>query len=145
MEIYTLEFLIKKEIFSLTNLINEYKDVVNNKEIKMSRVILENNWNIGCIFHHYNNVDFTDKNIYESDIFKSDINFNKYYDELIHPYELVFIKEKHISNKKWINTYINKKLDKTDSDKKHDNILNFNNILFIILVIFGIIYYKSLV
>ena len=34
-------------------------DVVNNKEVLMSRKIIENGWNIGCLLKHYKNVDFT--------------------------------------------------------------------------------------
>ena len=106
MNIDTLNFLIEKEIFSMTNMISKYEDVVINKEIRMSREILNNNWNIGCIFHHYNNIDFTDKKVYSTRVFESNVNTLTYQNELIHPYELIFIKEKYITNKNWINKFI---------------------------------------
>lgn len=155
MNIDTLNLLIKKEIFSLTNLINKYEDVVINKEIRMSREVLNNNGNIGCIFHHYNNIDFRDEKVYSNSIFKSNINTTKYYDELIHPYELVFIKEKHISNKDWINKYTNYDDDDDEfnkSRKKNDTINKIitinktedNNMfiyILIILIICAVIFY----
>jgi hypothetical protein len=106
MDIDTLTYLIEKEIFSLTNMINKYEDVVINKEIKMSRDIINNNWNIGCIFHHYNNIDFTNLTKYSNFQFLGDLTSTGYYNQLISPYELIFIKEKYISNKNWVHTYI---------------------------------------
>jgi hypothetical protein len=50
----TLIFLIEKGIFSLTNT----SDLFTNKEFKMSRLIIENNWNIGCLMTYYKGVDF---------------------------------------------------------------------------------------
>jgi hypothetical protein len=105
-DIDTLTYLIDKEIFSLTNMINRYEDVVVNKEIKMSRDIINNNWNIGCIFHHYNNIDFTNLTKYSDFQFLGDLTVTGYYAQLMSPYELIFIKEKYISNKDWIHSYI---------------------------------------
>jgi hypothetical protein len=48
----TLEFLITKQIFSMTDTLKD------SKEIKMSRFVLENGWNIGCLMRYYNGVDF---------------------------------------------------------------------------------------
>jgi hypothetical protein len=138
MNIDTLNFLIGKEIFSMTNMISKYEDVVINKEIRMSREILNNNWNIGCIFHHYNNIDFTNKNIYSNhNIFNDNFNTLRYHDELIHPYELIFIKEKYVTNKNWINTFINKYTDTYDHNILYD-------IIGIVLIIIFISYYISI-
>lgn len=55
----TLEYLISCEIFSLTNYAKNYMDAIVNKEIRMSRKIIENKWNIGDLIGHYKGVDFT--------------------------------------------------------------------------------------
>lgn len=54
----TLIFLIGKGIFSLTNISTNQTDLHVNKEIRMSRLIIENGWNIGCLMTYYTNVDF---------------------------------------------------------------------------------------
>ena len=48
----TLEFLITKQIFSITDTSKA------SKEFKMSRLVLENGWNIGCLMRYYDGVDF---------------------------------------------------------------------------------------
>lgn len=54
----TLMFLIEKSIFSLTDISRNPRDLHVNKEIRMSRLIIENNWNIGCLMTYYKGVDF---------------------------------------------------------------------------------------
>jgi len=54
----TLVFLISNGIFSLRNFSNTFEDAITNKEIKMSRLIIENGWNIGCLMNYYKGVDF---------------------------------------------------------------------------------------
>jgi hypothetical protein len=99
-----IEILIKSEIFSLTNQINIYENVVKEKEIRMSREIINNNYNIGCIFNYYNKIDFRQKIISKA---LNDITHSRnYYNEYLHPYEVLFIKEKYIENKDWIKQYI---------------------------------------
>jgi len=104
----TLEYLISKEIFSQTNLISEYIEVVQQKEVKMSREIINNNWNIGCLFYHYNSIDFRNLSNINKNIFLHDITSMKYYDQIVHPYEVIFVKDKYISNKNWLYNYIDK-------------------------------------
>ena len=99
-----LELLINKEIFSMTNQISNYDDVVYQKEIRMSTEVLNNNWNIGCIFIHYSNINFN--NINSNINLLGDLTKERYYTETIHPYELIFVKDKYIENKQWINNYI---------------------------------------
>jgi hypothetical protein len=94
--------LIDNEIFSLTNQNNNYEDVVYQKEIKMSQIIMSNNYNIGCIFNYYDRIDFKQNN----DKKLGDVTHAKYFNENLHPYEVIFIKEKYIENKDWINSYI---------------------------------------
>jgi len=98
-----LKILINNEIFSLTNQLNEYKDVVTQKEIKMSQTILNNNYNIGCIFNYYKDIDFRNKNLEKK---LSDLTSMGFFDVNVHPYEVIFLKEKYVRNKEWINNYI---------------------------------------
>ena len=100
-----IEILINAEVFSLTNQINNYVDVVQQKEIRMSREIINNKYNIGCIFNYYRDIDFRNIKPYK---LLNDLTHNRhYFNENLHPYEVVFIKEKNIQNKEWINQYIN--------------------------------------
>ena len=46
MDLKTLKYLISCDIFCL-NYENDKLKVVNNKEIRMSRLILDKGWNIG--------------------------------------------------------------------------------------------------
>ena len=96
MDKLTLEYLIKCEIFSMTNYAKTLGDAVWTKEVHMSRKIIENNWNIGSLMSHYDNVDFTFKTKNPDDydvIFLNDImNFNDYKKRVWSLHELVFIK-----------------------------------------------------
>ena len=96
----TLQFLINCEIFSIINYSKTFHDAVVNKEILMSRKIIENNWNIGSLMSHYKDVDFTfkDKRVEEySIIFLDDVMFQSYRNSLWNDYELVFIKGNRIN------------------------------------------------
>lgn len=55
----TLEYLIQCEIFSLTNHAKTHSDAILNKEVLMSRKIIEHGWNIGALMTYYKGVDFT--------------------------------------------------------------------------------------
>ena len=59
MDKITLMYLINCEIFSRTNHAKTFREAINNKEILMSRKIIDKGWNIGSLFKYYNNVDFT--------------------------------------------------------------------------------------
>lgn len=95
MDINTLSYLIEQKIFSKNNYAKTFNDVILNKEILMSRKILEKKWNIGSLLKIYNNVDFTFKTKKPKDYnikFHGDVMFNKFKDTLWKPEELVFIK-----------------------------------------------------
>ena len=96
MDITTLEYLIKCEIFSMTNYTKSLIDTVHLKEIQMSRKIIENGWNIGSLMKYYKNVDFTFKSKKPEDYnitFLSDPMYNCHYKSgLWSPNEIVFIK-----------------------------------------------------
>jgi hypothetical protein len=100
MDIMTLEYLINCEIFSMTNYAKTYSEAIYNKEILMSRKIIENKWNIGSLLLYYKNVDFTfsNKKPEEYDFnFLNDIMFPKYRNSLWTKYDLVFIKGNRIN------------------------------------------------
>ena len=72
-----------------------YDNVVENKEILMSRLVIEKGWNIGCLCDYYKTVDFRFKEKQPKDY---DINFlsgimdPKYRNIIWNEYQLVFIK-----------------------------------------------------
>lgn len=91
----TLEYLIKCKIFSLSNHAKTFKDAIINKEILMSRKIIEKKWNIGSLLIGYTNVDFTfskSEPINYNTNFYGDIMYRKYQNVLWDKYDLVFIK-----------------------------------------------------
>jgi lipopolysaccharide biosynthesis protein len=88
----TLEFLIEKELFSTTNYVTEFYDAVTEKEIKMSRLIIENGWNIGSLQDGYKNVDFTFRKQQTVELLNDDVMFPEHLNKSWTLYELVFIK-----------------------------------------------------
>jgi hypothetical protein len=96
MDRITLEYLIKCEIFSMTNYAKTFNDAIWLKEVQMSRKIIENNWNIGSLMSHYKGVDFTFKTKTPADYninFLQDVMYPKEYNDGIWSlYEVVFIK-----------------------------------------------------
>jgi len=99
MDKITLQYLIDCEIFSLTNYAKTYEDAIREKEILMSRKIIQNNWNIGSLLSYYNGVDFTftTKQPEDYDIkFLGDIMWCNYINRIWTPEEVVFIKGNRI-------------------------------------------------
>ena len=88
----TLEFLIEKELFSKTKYITDFYDAITEKEIKMSRLIIENGWNIGCLQIQYKDVDFTFKTQQKVELLNDDVMFPEHFNKLWTLYELVFVK-----------------------------------------------------
>jgi hypothetical protein len=91
MNIETLEFLIQKEIFSLTNIYSDYTLTILNKEIHMSYLILQNNWNIGCLIPYYKNVDFRKTSNFDKEYLDDIVGYNCY-NIIWNEYDIVFIK-----------------------------------------------------
>jgi len=91
----TVEFLIEKEIFSITKYINEHMEVILKKEIAMSQLILNNNWNIGSLLPYYKNIDFRfpimNKKVLD------DLTFQPSYNVFWNEYDVVFIKGNRIN------------------------------------------------
>ena len=91
----TLKYLINCEIFSITNYTKTLDDTIWNKEVLMSRKIIENKWNIGSLLSYYKDVDFTFSCKKPSEynmVFLNDIMYQRYKDTLWNIYDLVFIK-----------------------------------------------------
>lgn len=91
----TLDYLIDCEIFSLTNYAKKFSEAIRKKEILMSRLIIQNDWNIGSLMKQYKNVDFRFKIKKPSDYkikFLNDVMFPRYKYKYWKPTDLVFIK-----------------------------------------------------
>jgi hypothetical protein len=107
----TLQYLINCEIFSTKNYPKTLHEAVINKEILMSRKIIDNGWNIGSLMSQYKDVDFTFrtkqlrdyKNPWLDEIMQTQFR-NVYWNE----YQLVFIKGNRLN------------IDSTEDLKKRD-------------------------
>lgn len=96
----TLYYLIQCEIFSITNYAKTFFEAIYNKEVLMSRKIIDNGWNIGSLFQLYNNVDFTFKNKTPEEYnipFLNDIMYLECRNILWNEYQLVFIKGNRVN------------------------------------------------
>ena len=95
MDKITLEFLMVKGIFSITNYVATFNDAILKKEVLMSTLILQNGWNIGSLLSCYKDVDFTfiNKKPHEYNIqFLGDVMYQQYKGILWDEKQLVFIK-----------------------------------------------------
>lgn len=92
----TLEFLIKKEIFTQSKYTQTMDATIREKEIGMSSVLLEHGWNIGCLMPLYNGVDFTkfpDEGLPDINDIAWENQFCKYWS----PESVVFIKGNRVN------------------------------------------------
>lgn len=87
-----VEYLIKCEIFSKTKYAVDFRDAVFNKEIAMSRRIVENGWNIGSLMKHYNGVDFTKAPTGYDIEFLDDVMYPEWHNRAWTENEIIFIK-----------------------------------------------------
>lgn len=95
----TLQYLIDCEIFSVTNYAKTFDDAIWEKEVLMSRKIIENKWNIGSLLPYYKNVDFTfsRKTPLEYKIrFLDDIMYQRFKGVLWRVCDIVFVKGNRI-------------------------------------------------
>jgi hypothetical protein len=97
MEKETLEYLIQCEIFSTTKYAATFQDAIWQKEVLMSRKLIQNGWNIGSFLRLYRGVDFTFKskplNRYHPDFFNYHCLFYKeYMNRFWTKEELIFVK-----------------------------------------------------
>ena len=91
----TLDFLIKKEIFTMNSYVKTFNDAIFKKEVLMSRYIIENGWNIGCLNKYYDGVDFRFKTKKPRDYskpFLDDIMYPQYENKIWSREGLLFVK-----------------------------------------------------
>ena len=104
-----LDLLIEKGLFSLTEFAKDKLAAVNSYEIRMSREIIANGWNIASLVYYPRDIDWTFKNaspeVYGRP-FLGDIAFpGCFHRQTIHPYECVFMKANRGQNIDWLRTY----------------------------------------
>jgi len=86
----SLDICFENDIFKTKD---SFINTVVNCELKMSKVILENGYNIGCRMKRYDNLDFRKSNNYPRELFIGDcMCCNSYSDNNLHPLETIFIK-----------------------------------------------------
>ena len=91
----TLEYLMETHIFSTNHYAKDIWDDIFNKEILMSRKIVEKGWNIGSLQTLYKDVDFTFRTKRPEEYpftFLGDLTFDNNGGKLWEKMELVFIK-----------------------------------------------------
>jgi hypothetical protein len=130
-----LDYLIHCEIFSTTNYAITFDDAIWNKEVLMSRKIIENGWNIGSLFKYYDGVDFTFKNkaVNEYNIqFLNDKMYKEHINTLWNLTDIVFIKGNRIhgiypKNKTLLSELIDNSL--TDKNTTHSYLELYERLL----------------
>ena len=80
-------------------------DTIYNKEVKMSVLILNNGWNIGCLLNYLNKVDFRNDNLLKFPL--DDMMHQHYQNILFNEYQLIFIKGNRVNNRPYY-LYTNK-------------------------------------
>jgi hypothetical protein len=103
-----LDLLIAKGIFSLSVFASSKNHAVYEREVRMSREILSEGWNIASIAY-YRNVDFRFKDKSPDDYsmkFLGDVAYPKmFFGETLHPYECIFVKANRGQSIEWLSTY----------------------------------------
>lgn len=102
----TLIYLMDCKIFDMENSTKTFCDTIEQKEILMSRKIIEKGWNIGSLLSCFNGVDFTFKHksardyknlLFGQILFSNDLMFPEYVNYIWNVYDLVFIKGNRIN------------------------------------------------
>lgn len=91
-----LQFLKNVNFFDEEEM-NNSKDIeyiIAYKEIGLSQILLENNWNINCILSKYKNIDYRilDKDINNTSLTGDPYYKNRYFGNTIDKYEVIFFK-----------------------------------------------------
>jgi hypothetical protein len=92
-----LDYLIENEIFTQKRYITDFVELVIKREFRMSRLIIEKGWNIGCLMDNYQGIDFTFKIINKQIEYLGDVMLPHNYNKLWTLKELVFIKGNRIN------------------------------------------------
>jgi hypothetical protein len=82
------------DIFEKNKDESNFYTLIELKEVKMSLLVLKNNWNINCILSHYKNLDYRQiKNNFNPTSRNGDCSFRyAYFGRTYDKYEIVFIK-----------------------------------------------------
>jgi hypothetical protein len=92
----TLQYLINVGIFSNTKYTRTLHETVVEREIGMSRKVLEHGWNIGSLMPQYHGVDFTFRTkpitAYPSSMWLDEIMQTQFRNNVWNEYQLVFVK-----------------------------------------------------
>jgi lipopolysaccharide biosynthesis protein len=95
-----LEYLIQQNIFT-SSYESNFTVLIQEKELKMSELVLSKGWNIGCLHKHYKDIDFANNQrcVYKYNItLYNDIMYQDYLNKhLWELSELVFVKGNRIS------------------------------------------------
>lgn len=98
----TLDLLIQKGIFSTKEYLTDFGETIEKKEIGMSRIVLDNGKNIGCLMRCYQGIDFRFQHKKPADygkgFFMGDVMFPEFVDKFIFPNELIFVKGNRLSD-----------------------------------------------
>lgn len=105
-----LDLLIDRKVFSLTTVFPNKIAAVNDGEVRMSREIISNGWNIAALVYYPREIDWTfkDKNPedYRPFMFLGDVTFPGHFlRETTHPYECIFVKSNRGQNLPWLRSY----------------------------------------
>jgi len=92
----TLDYLIEEGIFTQKRYITNFIELIIDREFKMSRLIINKGWNIGCLMNLYKDIDFTFKTQNREISYLGDVMLPTYYNKLWTLHELVFIKNNRI-------------------------------------------------
>ena len=96
----TVEYLMECKIFNTNTHLTGFRDTIEQKEVLMSRKIIDNGWNIGCLMKYYDGVDFTFKSKSPDEYTKpfiGDIMWQDSYGKIWNEYEVVFLKGNRIN------------------------------------------------
>ena len=100
MDKQTLEYLIECEIFTVKKYTQTLVETIFEKEILMSRKIIEKGWNIGSLLKYYEGVDFTFKEKkpedYDIDFTANDLMYEHHRWKIWNENEVVFVKGNRI-------------------------------------------------
>jgi hypothetical protein len=105
-----LDLLIERKVFSLTTQFPDKISAVYQGEVRMSREIISNGWNIAALMHYPRDIDWTfkdkDPEDYRPFPFLGDIAFpGQFYGQTPHPYECVFVKSNRGQPLDWLRLY----------------------------------------
>ena len=93
----TLDYLIEERIFTKRRYITNFIELIIEREFKMSRLIINKGWNIGCLMQLYKDIDFTFKTQNKNINYLGDVMLPEYYNKLWTVEDLVFIKNNRIN------------------------------------------------